>query len=195
VLLSSHALSEVDRVPDRVAILRAGRLVVVEALEKLRAVALRRWDIEFEDPPSADRVRALPGVRAAGVVSTLPLGGGWDRVGPEIEGRPAGSYGAGTEVDRYIVSPGYFAAMGIDLREGRLLDERDGETRVRRRARDRDEVRRRHAAACAVTEHERSRRPARRRQVDARRAVRRLEELRGASRRAVSRRRTAPSRR
>ena len=47
VLLSSHTLSEVDRVADRVAVLRAGRLAVVDTLEHLRAIAVRRWEIEF----------------------------------------------------------------------------------------------------------------------------------------------------
>jgi ABC-2 type transport system ATP-binding protein len=65
VLLSSHTLSEVDRVADRVAILRAGRLAAVESLEKLRAVAVRRWEIEFADPPNVDDFRALDGVRDA----------------------------------------------------------------------------------------------------------------------------------
>jgi ABC-2 type transport system ATP-binding protein len=67
VMLSSHTLSEVDRVADRVAILRAGRLVVTDELERLRAVALRRWEIEFAGPPAAEEFRALPGVREAEV--------------------------------------------------------------------------------------------------------------------------------
>jgi ABC-2 type transport system ATP-binding protein len=66
-MLSSHTLSEVDRVADRVAILRAGRLVVTDELERLRAVALRRWEIEFARPQAAEEFRALPGVREAEV--------------------------------------------------------------------------------------------------------------------------------
>jgi ABC-2 type transport system ATP-binding protein len=62
VLLSSHTLSEVDRVTDRVAVLRAGRLAVVDTLEHLRAIAVRRWEIEFAAPPDPDRFRRLPGV-------------------------------------------------------------------------------------------------------------------------------------
>jgi ABC-2 type transport system ATP-binding protein len=62
VLLSSHTLSEVDRVADRVAVLRAGRLAVVDTLEHLRAIAVRRWEIEFAAPPDPDRFRRLPGV-------------------------------------------------------------------------------------------------------------------------------------
>jgi len=66
VLLSSHTLSEVDRVADRVAVLRAGRLAVVDTLEHLRAIAVRRWEIEFANGvPDPDRFRRLPGVLSA----------------------------------------------------------------------------------------------------------------------------------
>ena len=66
VLLSSHTLSEVDRVADRVAVLRAGRLAVVDTLEHLRAIAVRRWEIEFASaPPDPERFRRLPGVLSA----------------------------------------------------------------------------------------------------------------------------------
>ncbi|HEX5924009.1 MAG TPA: ABC transporter ATP-binding protein [Baekduia sp.] len=66
VFLSSHTLSEVERVAHRVAILRRGRLVVVDSLERLRSVAIRRLEIEFVDGvPSVDAIRALPGVREA----------------------------------------------------------------------------------------------------------------------------------
>jgi ABC-2 type transport system ATP-binding protein len=63
VLLSSHTLSEVDRVADRVAILRAGRLVVVDQLERLRAAALRRWEVEFARPVDGEPFRRHEGVR------------------------------------------------------------------------------------------------------------------------------------
>jgi ABC-2 type transport system ATP-binding protein len=66
VLLSSHTLSEVDRVADRVAVLRAGRLAVVDTLEHLRAIAVRRWEIEFANgTPDPERFRRLPGVLGA----------------------------------------------------------------------------------------------------------------------------------
>jgi ABC-2 type transport system ATP-binding protein len=65
VFLSSHTLSEVERVTHRVAILRAGRLVVVDSLESLRHVAVQRMEIEFAEPVPAEAFRALPGVRDA----------------------------------------------------------------------------------------------------------------------------------
>jgi ABC-2 type transport system ATP-binding protein len=64
VFLSSHSLSEVERVADRVAILRDGHLVVVERVDTLKRRAIRGLDLEFEGPVSPDGFRALPGVRA-----------------------------------------------------------------------------------------------------------------------------------
>ena len=63
VFLSSHTLSEVERVTHRVAILRRGRLVVVDSLENLRRFAVQRLEIEFEAPVPAAQFRRLPGVR------------------------------------------------------------------------------------------------------------------------------------
>jgi ABC-2 type transport system ATP-binding protein len=66
VFLSSHTLSEVERVAHRVAILRRGRLVVVDSLERLRGIAVQRLEIEFGgDAPTVDELRTVPGVRDA----------------------------------------------------------------------------------------------------------------------------------
>lgn len=66
VFLSSPTLSEVERVADRVAILRRGRLVVVDSLERLRGIAVQRLEIEFgDDAPAVEELRAVPGVREA----------------------------------------------------------------------------------------------------------------------------------
>jgi ABC-2 type transport system ATP-binding protein len=62
VFLSSHTLSEVERVTHRLAILRRGRLVVVDSLENLRNVASQRLDIEFAESVGAAEFQALPGV-------------------------------------------------------------------------------------------------------------------------------------
>jgi ABC-2 type transport system ATP-binding protein len=63
VFLSSHVLSEVERIADRVGIVREGRLVVVEGLEELKAKALRRLEIHFAGPVPRDEFAALPGVQ------------------------------------------------------------------------------------------------------------------------------------
>ena len=75
VLLSSHALSEVERVTHRLAILRRGRLVIVDSLDNLRQVALQRLEIEFAKPVAADEFRGLPGVKDVSVNGqTLTVG-------------------------------------------------------------------------------------------------------------------------
>jgi ABC-2 type transport system ATP-binding protein len=63
VFLSSHVLSEVERIADRVGIVREGRLVVVEGLEELKAKALRRLEIHFAGAVTREEFAALPGVR------------------------------------------------------------------------------------------------------------------------------------
>lgn len=70
VMLSSHTLSEVERVADRVAILRAGRLAVVDELARLKALAVRRWEIEFAEAPDIGLFQRLDGVREAELTGT-----------------------------------------------------------------------------------------------------------------------------
>lgn len=62
VFLSSHTLSEVQRVADRVGIIRHGRLVAVETVAALRAKAIRRIDLRFDTPIEAPTLSAVPGV-------------------------------------------------------------------------------------------------------------------------------------
>ena len=62
VFLSSHILPEVERVCDRVAIIREGQLVAVEEVSVLRAKALRYLEIAFAGPVPAEAFAAVPGV-------------------------------------------------------------------------------------------------------------------------------------
>jgi ABC-2 type transport system ATP-binding protein len=62
VLLSSHSLDEVQRVADRVAIIREGRLVVVDSVEHLRATAVRVITLRFPRPVDPAVFAALDGV-------------------------------------------------------------------------------------------------------------------------------------
>jgi beta-exotoxin I transport system ATP-binding protein len=83
VFLSSHTLSEVERVTHRLAILRQGRLVVVDSLENLRKVAVQRLEIEFGEDVDAGEFRVLPGVtevETAGRTVTISFEGGADAV-------------------------------------------------------------------------------------------------------------------
>lgn len=63
VFMSSHVLSEVQHAADRVGIIRDGRLVVVEAVERLRERAVRRVEIRFDGPIASDAFVGLDGVR------------------------------------------------------------------------------------------------------------------------------------
>ena len=65
VFLSSHSLAEVERVADRVGILRHGHLVVVERVDALKRKAIRRIDLEFDEPVEATDFESLDGVRSA----------------------------------------------------------------------------------------------------------------------------------
>ncbi len=55
VFLSSHIMPEVERVCDRVAIIREGSVVTVEDVATLKSRALRRLEIHFAEPVSAER--------------------------------------------------------------------------------------------------------------------------------------------
>ena len=67
-----------------------------------------------------ERVRALPGVRAAGVVNYLPLYGGLGTsTAFTVEGRPTPPLGEEPSVNVRVADPGYFSAMGIPLVRGR----------------------------------------------------------------------------
>lgn len=63
VLLSSHVLSEVQQVADRIGVLREGRLIAVEKLHTLRQKSLHHLVVEFTGPARADVFRDVPGVR------------------------------------------------------------------------------------------------------------------------------------
>jgi predicted permease len=75
------------------------------------------------------RIRALPGVRAAGAVSAMPFAAANIDVKSALDvvGRPAGSERDRRGVYVTIATPGYFEAMRIPLRAGRLMEERDSE--------------------------------------------------------------------
>ena len=63
VLLSSHLLSEVQQVADRIGVLREGRLIAVEKLHTLRQKSLHHVVVEFDRPVRADVFRDVAGVR------------------------------------------------------------------------------------------------------------------------------------
>ncbi len=89
VLLSSHELDEVQRVCDRVGIVRGGRLIAVERIADLLGKARRRFTIEVRDPAGLERLRSLPGVadlEIAGRRATFTAAGDLDAVVRELAG-------------------------------------------------------------------------------------------------------------
>jgi ABC-2 type transport system ATP-binding protein len=63
IFLSSHVISEVQHVADRVGLVREGRLVLVDSVENLRAHAFTRIEVTFEAPPPATAFDDVPGIR------------------------------------------------------------------------------------------------------------------------------------
>jgi ABC-2 type transport system ATP-binding protein len=63
VLISSHVLPEVQRVADRVALLRDGRLVLEDTVEGLRSHAVTRVRVTFGDRVPEHAFAGVPGVR------------------------------------------------------------------------------------------------------------------------------------
>jgi ABC-2 type transport system ATP-binding protein len=62
VFLSSHILPEVERVCDRVGIIREGRIIAVEDVAALKARALRRLEIHFAQPVPPESFAGVTGV-------------------------------------------------------------------------------------------------------------------------------------
>ena len=62
VFLSSHVLPEVERLADRVGIVRGSRLVAVDTVEAIKEKALRRIEIRFASPIEPELFAEVPGV-------------------------------------------------------------------------------------------------------------------------------------
>ncbi len=112
----------------------------------------RERRIQYADEALA-RLRALPGVRAAAAVHTVPLSGIYNDTALRLADEPEPPADQRKVAGLDSVSPGYFEAMGIPLLRGRGFDDRDGrderlvavisETMARRFWGDRDPLGRR----------------------------------------------------
>jgi len=83
VFLSSHVMPEIERVCDRVGIIREGRLVAVEDIGDLRAKEIRTLEIHFAMPVRPDAFEGVAGVHRAeilGDVARITVGGTMDAV-------------------------------------------------------------------------------------------------------------------
>jgi putative ABC transport system permease protein len=72
-----------------------------------------------------ERIRRLPGVRAAGSIHYLPLSGNLSATNFYVVGRPVPRPGDQPDADTFVISPGYFSAMRIPLLHGRTFNNRD----------------------------------------------------------------------
>ncbi|MDP6507747.1 MAG: hypothetical protein QF719_06785 [Chloroflexota bacterium] len=73
-------MSEVDRLCDRVAVIREGRIVTVDEISTLREKMVRRMTVTFAGPVAAAEI-AVEGatvVETVGNAVTLNVGGGLD---------------------------------------------------------------------------------------------------------------------
>jgi ABC-2 type transport system ATP-binding protein len=85
VFLSSHILPEVERIADRVGIVREGRLVEVDTVEAFKAKAHRSVTIQFAAPVDASSFEELDSIAAVerrndGTVLSLTVRGSMDAV-------------------------------------------------------------------------------------------------------------------
>lgn len=128
-----------------VVVLLVGAGLLLRSFQRLRAVdpgfivdnvLTLRLGLSAEKYPEAhqqvayaeqivDRVRALPGVLASGVVSFLPIGDPVIHGGFTVENRPLASPNEILLAHHRQVDPGYFETLGLRMVEGRPLTRQD----------------------------------------------------------------------
>ena len=78
-----------------------------------------------------ERVSAVPGVQSAAVTTFLPMSGGGSTIHFNIRGRPPAGPEQYTMAGYRAVSGRYFETLGIPLKKGRFLDDRDRQASAR----------------------------------------------------------------
>jgi putative ABC transport system permease protein len=73
--------------------------------------------------PLLDKVQATPGVKAAGLIEELPIQDWGNNGDTHIVGHPPDPPNQERLAEHRMLTPGYFAAFGIPLLRGRLLDD------------------------------------------------------------------------
>ena len=71
-----------------------------------------------------ERIAALPGVKAVGTTSVMPLSDNFDGRGLVVEDQPK-ARGEEITVDLYVTTPGYLRAMEISTLKGRAIGDED----------------------------------------------------------------------
>jgi predicted permease len=103
------------------------RIVTFQMDPALNGYSVARLNAFYEQ--LLERMRAVPGVKAAGFAFVPVLSGGeWDS-STSVEGHP-GKDGEDMQAYMNVVSPGYWHAMGIPLLAGRDFEDRDRGTKV-----------------------------------------------------------------
>jgi len=118
IFFSSHVLSEVERVCDRVAVVRAGRLVAVEDVGTLLARRRRKVEIRLSGP--------VPQLEAVAGVSNLVVEG--DLVTCDLEGDPRAFLAAlaGAPIADLTIEPARLEDAFLELYEGEADEAGDG---------------------------------------------------------------------
>ena len=96
--------------------------------DHLMAMAVRPSPVRYSEPRKeiaylqqiSEKVNALPGIKAAGLVYTLPLSGGSTNGSIKIEGMQAQP-----NTDKQYIAGNYFQAMHIPLLKGRFFSDSD----------------------------------------------------------------------
>jgi ABC-2 type transport system ATP-binding protein len=97
-------LSEVQAVADRVALVRDGRLLLVDTVENLRARSLTHVEVTFSEPPPAAALAAVTGVREL------------ERRGDVVR------FGLEGEIDPLVKALARFHVRALDVHEADLED-------------------------------------------------------------------------
>jgi ABC-2 type transport system ATP-binding protein len=115
IFFSSHVLSEVERVCDRVAVVRAGRIVAVEDVGTLLARRRRKVEIRLSGP--------APVLEAVAGVSNVVVAG--DLVTCDLEGDPRAFLAAllWAPVADLTIEPARLEDAFLELYEGEAADE------------------------------------------------------------------------
>ena len=103
VFLSSHVLSEVQHMADRVGLIRKGRLDLVDSVENLRA-SFTHVEATFAEPPPPDAFAGVDGIQRAEQDGTV--------VRFALEG----------EIDALLKALARFHVKALDVREADLED-------------------------------------------------------------------------
>ena len=77
-----------------------------------------------------EQISAVPGVVSVGATTTVPLAGGGSTQPFSIEGRPTGTVAEQPMAQTRYITPDYFRAIGIPLRQGRFFSDGDRDKSV-----------------------------------------------------------------